>query len=192
MNTVSINRRSFIAATIASGAVLTFEARLTLARAAAGTGEPALLGAFIHIAPDNTFIIEAKNPEIGQGIKTMLPMLIAEELDVSWSQIRIRQADSNEKRYGMQIAGGSWATPFNWMPARQAGAGERQMLVLGAEKLWGVPAASLTTEAGEVFHKASGRRATYASLASEAIKIPAPDLEKVPLKSPESFRIIGK
>lgn len=192
MNPVSLDRRSFIAATIAGGAALTFEARLTLARAAAGSGEPALLGAFIHIAPDNTFIIEAKNPEVGQGIKTMLPMLIAEELDIAWSQIRIRQADADEKRYGMQIAGGSWATPFNWLPARQAGAAARQMLVLAAEKQWNVPAASLTTAAGEVFHKASGRRATYASLAAAAAKIPAPDLEKVPLKSPEAFKIIGK
>ena len=192
MSPVSLNRRSFIAATIATGAALTFEARLTLARAAAGAGAPALLGAFIHIETDNTFTIEAKNPEIGQGIKTMLPMLIAEELDVSWSQIRIRQADTNEKLYGPQFAGGSWATPFNWLPARQAGAAARQMLMAAAAKTWGVEAASLTTEAGMVFHKASGRSTTYAALAPEAVKVAAPDLEKVALKAPEAFRIIGK
>ena len=139
---------------LASGAALTFEAKLAFA-AVAGGKEPQMLGAFISIAPDNTVTILAKNPEIGQGVKTMLPMLIAEELDVAWSQVKIQQADENQDKYGPQFAGGSMTTPLNWLPARQAGAGARAMLVAAAAKQWGVPAASLTTEPSVVVHAAS-------------------------------------
>ena len=127
MNAVSVSRRSFLAASLAGGAALTFEARLAFA-AAPGGAAPAMLGVFVSIAPDNTVTILAKNPEIGQGVKTMLPMLIAEELDVAWSQVKIRQADENQDKYGPQFAGGSMTTPLNWLPARQAGAGARAMI----------------------------------------------------------------
>ncbi|MEI6642840.1 MAG: molybdopterin cofactor-binding domain-containing protein [Novosphingobium sp.] len=190
MSTLAVNRRSFLVASLASGAALTFEARLAFA--ATGKAEPAMLGAFITIAPDNTVTILAKNPEIGQGVKTMLPMLIAEELDVAWSQVKIQQADENQDKYGPQFAGGSMTTPLNWLPARQAGAGARAMLVAAAAQQWGVPATSLTTGEGMVKHAASGRSITYAALAPVAAKIAAPDLEKVPLKSPKDFRIVGK
>ncbi|MBX9883733.1 MAG: molybdopterin-dependent oxidoreductase, partial [Novosphingobium sp.] len=190
MNPVSVSRRSFLAASLAGGAALTFEAKLAFA--APGSAEPAMLGVFVSIAPDNTVTILAKNPEIGQGVKTMLPMLIAEELDVAWSQVRIRQADENQDKYGPQFAGGSMTTPLNWLPARQAGAGARAMLVAAAAQQWGVPAASLTTADGTVKHAASGRAITYAALAPVAAKIAAPDLEKVPLKSPKDFKIVGK
>ncbi|WP_298164349.1 molybdopterin cofactor-binding domain-containing protein [Novosphingobium sp.] len=191
MNAVSVSRRSFIAASLAGGAALTFEAKLAFA-AAPGGAEPAMLGVFVSIAPDNSVTILAKNPEIGQGVKTMLPMLIAEELDVAWSQVKIKQADDNAAAYGPQFAGGSMTTPLNWLPARQAGAGARAMLVSAAAQQWGVPAASLTTSEGKVLHAASGRSITYAALAPVAAKVAAPDLEKVPLKSPKDFRIVGK
>jgi isoquinoline 1-oxidoreductase beta subunit len=191
MNAVSVSRRSFLAASLAGGAALTFEAKLAFA-AAAGKAEPAMLGVFVSIAPDNTVTILAKNPEIGQGVKTMLPMLIAEELDVAWSQVKIKQADDDGAKYGPQFAGGSMTTPLNWLPARQAGAGARAMLVAAAAQQWGVPAASLTTSEGKVLHAASGRSVTYAALAPVAAKIAAPDLEKVPLKSPKDFKIVGK
>lgn len=190
MNAVSVSRRSFLAASLAGGAVLTFEAKLAFA--APGAAAPAMLGAFITIEPDNSVTILAKNPEIGQGVKTMLPMLIAEELDVAWSQVKIKQADENQDKYGPQFAGGSMTTPLNWLPARQAGAGARAMLVAAAAQQWGVPAASLTTGEGMVKHAASGRTITYAALAPVAAKMAAPDLEKVALKSPKDFKIIGK
>ena len=190
MNAIALNRRSFLVASLAGGAALTFEAKLAFA--AIGTAQPAMLGAFITIAPDNTVTILAKNPEIGQGVKTMLPMLIAEELDVAWSQVKIEQADDNGALYGPQFAGGSMTTPLNWLPARQAGAGARAMLVAAAAQQWGVSADSLTTEAGMVKHAASGRTITYAALAPVAAKIAAPDLEKVALKSPKDFKIVGK
>ncbi|GEN98522.1 isoquinoline 1-oxidoreductase subunit beta [Novosphingobium sediminis] len=191
MTAVSVSRRSFLAASLAGGAALTFEAKLAFA-AAPGAAEPAMLGVFVSIAPDNTVTILAKNPEIGQGVKTMLPMLIAEELDVAWSQVKIKQADDNADKYGPQFAGGSMTTPLNWLPARQAGAGARAMLVAAAAQQWSVPAASLTTGEGMVKHAASGRSITYAALAPIAAKIAAPDLEKVPLKNPKDFKIVGK
>lgn len=190
MNAVSVSRRSFLAASLAGGAVLTFEAKLAFA--APGAAQPAMLGAFITIEPDNSVTILAKNPEIGQGVKTMLPMLIAEELDVAWSQVKIKQADENQDKYGPQFAGGSMTTPLNWLPARQAGAGARAMLVAAAAQQWGVLAASLTTGEGMVKHAASGRTITYAALAPVAAKMAAPDLEKVALKSPKDFKIVGK
>jgi len=190
MNAVSVSRRSFLAASLVGGAALTFEAKLAFA--ASGSATPAMLGAFITIEADNSVTILAKNPEIGQGVKTMLPMLIAEELDVAWSQVKIQQADDNYEKYGPQFAGGSMTTPLNWLPARQAGAGARAMLVAAAAQQWGVPAASLTTGEGKVLHAASGRSITYAALAPVAAKMAAPDLEKVPLKSPKDFKIVGK
>jgi isoquinoline 1-oxidoreductase subunit beta len=190
MSTIAFNRRSFLVASLAGGAALTFEAKLAFA--APGKAEPQMLGAFISIMPDNSVTILAKNPEIGQGVKTMLPMLIAEELDVAWSQVKIAQADDNYEKYGPQFAGGSMTTPLNWLPARQAGAGARAMLIAAAAQQWGVPAASLTTAEGMVKHAASGRSITYAALAPIAAKVAAPDLEKVALKSPKDFKIVGQ
>ncbi len=186
-----INRRSFLVASLAGGAALTFEASLAIAATPAAS-DPVALGVYIRIAADNTVNISSRNPEIGQGIKTMLPMLIAEELDVAWDQVRITQADGDAKRYGFQIAGGSTATPTQWLPMRQAGAAARAMLVAAAAKQWSVDAATLTTDAGSVIHKASGRTVTYAALAAVAATVPAVDLAKVPLKDPATFRIIGK
>lgn len=185
-----MDRRSFIAASLAGGAALTFEARIALA-AGPAVPDATTLNAFIRILADNSVIIGAKNPEIGQGIKTMLPMLLADELDVAWEQVKIEQTDANEKLYGVQVAGGSTATPMNWLPARQAGAAARAMLVSAAAAQWKVDAASLTTAGGRVVDKAGGRSATYASLAKAAAAQPAPDLAKVPLKKPNEFHIIG-
>lgn len=187
----ALSRRSFLAVSLAGGAALTFEAQLALAQTVAGVTEPVVITAFIRIAADNSVTIGAKNPEIGQGIKTMLPMLIADELDVAWSQVRIEQTDADEKRYGAQYAGGSTATPTNWLPMRQAGAAARQMLLSAAATLWGVEIATLTTAAGIVSHAPSGRRIPYAGLARDAAAVPVPDLAKVPLKSPDAFTIIG-
>jgi len=186
----ALTRRSFIAASLASGAAIAFEAHVALA-AGPGLPDAAVLNAFIRIMPDNTVIIGAKNPEIGQGIKTMLPMLLADELDVSWEQVRIEQTDANEKAYGVQVAGGSTATPTNWLPARQAGAAARAMLVSAAAAQWGVSASTLKTSAGRVIDTAGGRSATYASLAKAAAAQPAPDLATVALKKPAEFGIIG-
>lgn len=193
---VGVSRRDFLKVTaLAGGGLLlaSYAEPLAAVSALAGGGgvaEPAL-GAYIRITADNVVTITAKNPEIGQGIKTMLPMLIAEELDVDWANVRVEQADFDPSKYQAQAAGGSTATPTNWLPLRRAGAAGRQLLLAAASAEWNVPVAELTTSKGVVTHAGSGRRATYGALAARAATMPAPALDTVPLKDPKQFTIIG-
>ena len=195
----TLDRRRFLKVTTLAGGGLLLGAWLDFGRdgiahaaTAADLDGDFTPNAFIRISSAGTITVMAKNPEVGQGIKTMLPMLIAEELDVDFSAITIEQAMSDESKYGRQVAGGSTATPTNWEPLRRAGAAGRQLLVAAAAQAWGVPAAECTTASGVVHHRASNRQATYASLASAASALPAPDLATVTLKNPKDFRIIGK
>jgi isoquinoline 1-oxidoreductase subunit beta len=180
-------RRLFLMAGAAAGGGL----MLGLSSGAEAAGSSAL-GDYITIHPDNTVTILAKNPEIGQGIKTMLPMLIAEELDVDWAQVKVEMAPSDEKRFGAQFAGGSMSTPMNWDGMRKAGAAGRSMLVAAASHQLKVPVESLTTSKGQVVHKASGKKLSYGSLAGAAAKLPAPDLNTITLKDPKTYTIVGK
>jgi isoquinoline 1-oxidoreductase subunit beta len=196
----SHSRRGFLKATAAAGGGLLLQASLPpLARiamaddaTAVSTGEAAALNAYIRIAPDGIVTIMSKNPEIGQGIKTMLPMVIAEELDVAWEQVRIEQAPLDTAKFGQQFAGGSRATPLNYDPLRRVGAAGRQMLVAAAAQTWNVPPSECSTEAGVVHHRESGRSLAYGALAAKAAGMPVPDLAKVALKDPKNFKIIGQ
>jgi isoquinoline 1-oxidoreductase subunit beta len=187
----SPSRRSFLMVSAAAGGGMMISASLPgLAGAAnAKVFEP---NVFVKIGVDNSITITAKNPEVGQGIKTSLPMMIAEELDVDWKQVKIVQADADEAKYGRQFAGGSFATPTHWLSQRRAGAVGRAMLIAAAAQTWKVDAATCSTQSGQVIHAASGRKLTYGKLAALAATMPVPDAEKVALKDPKSFKIIGK
>lgn len=200
-NTLATNRRVVLKALLAAGGTLAFEIEIAGAQDA-GTARPTTatatataasrISAYVAIAADNRVTITAKNPEIGQGVKAMLPMLIAEELDVSWDAVKVEQAVADQSRFGEQFAGGSMSTPMNWLPMRQAGAAARAMIVAAAARQWGVAAAEISTQAGEVRHAASGRRAPYAALAQAAAKEPVPDPASLKLKDPATFSIIGR
>ncbi|QJE95887.1 xanthine dehydrogenase family protein molybdopterin-binding subunit [Luteolibacter luteus] len=148
--------------------------------------------AFIRITLEGVITIFSKNPEVGQGIKTSLPMIIAEELEVPWEKVTVEQAPVDEKAFGRQMAGGSMSTPTNYDNLRRMGAIARTMLVEAAAKEWGVPAEECEATAGEVIHKSSGRKAGYGALASAASKLPVPDAKSVKLKKVEEFKLLGK
>ena len=151
--------------------------------------------AFIRIDRDGQIVLTMPYVEMGQGTYTSIPMLIAEELEVDLSQVRLEHAPPNEKLYGNPLLGGIQATGnsnavrASWQPLRQAGATARTMLVAAAAKRWNVDPASCRAQSGEVLHAPTGRRVRYGELAADAARMPVP--ENVALKRPEDFKLIG-
>jgi isoquinoline 1-oxidoreductase beta subunit len=189
MDDVKISRRLFVSAAVLAGGgfVMGFGASPSEAQWAA-----ARLTDYVAVAPDGTVTIRAKNPEVGQGVKTMLPMIIGEEMDVDWAQVRVETAPVDEKTYGPQFAGGSLTTPMNYETMRRAGAAARAMFLQAGAEALKVPVAELSAVKGTVVHKASGKKLSYGTLATAAAKVPVPDLKTVALKDPKTFTLIGQ
>jgi isoquinoline 1-oxidoreductase subunit beta len=193
MAKTNLNRRNFLrVSALAGGGFLLGLYPKAAALAQGGRPvEAALLPAdFIRIAPNGIVTLTAKNTEIGQNVLNTLPMLIAEELDVDWKDVKIVRADADNK-YGPQFTGGSSGTPMNWEPMRQVGAAGRQMLIAAAAQTWGVVATECSTASGRVHHQASNRSLGYGELAIKAATMPVPDLRSVKLKDPKDYKIIG-
>jgi len=187
-----VSRREFLQATLVAGGGLLLGTRLGASGRPAGAAAEGALNAWIRIAPDGIVTIVAQNPEIGQGVKTMLPMIIADELDVEWKNVRIEQAGLDTVNFKSQFAGGSTATPNHWQSMRQVGAAGRALLVGAAAATWGVPEAECSTAAGVVRHAKTGKSLKYGALLAKAATLPAPDLATVKLKDPKEFKIIGQ
>lgn len=189
------SRRNFIkAAGGAVGLLLAFQLSARPARAAAATGAGRFSpNAFLRIAPDGSVTVMINHSEMGQGVVTALPMLVAEELDADWSRVRTEfapvDASYNHSMFGMQMTGGSTSTWTEYERLRMAGATARAMLVQAAAAEWNAKVEECRTESGAVIHS-SGKRLDYGALVARAAKLTPP--EKVPLKDPKDFRLLGR
>jgi isoquinoline 1-oxidoreductase beta subunit len=196
---INPSRREFLktGATLGAGLTIAFYLPVGAARMMAQVaGKPFAPNAFIRIAPDDTVTVIVKHLEMGQGVNTGLPTLVAEELDVPWEKIRIESAPADAKLYNnllwgpMQGTGGSTAMANSFEQLRRAGATARAMLIAAAADNWKVDASTLATQDGMVLHRPSGRKASYGKLAEKAATMPQP--AEVQLKSAKDFKYIGK
>jgi isoquinoline 1-oxidoreductase beta subunit len=195
----NLSRRTFLRASAAAGGGLLLGFALPgPARFAAAAETPSAElfapNAFIRIGREGPVTLIMPCVEMGQGTYTSIPMLIAEELEIELSQVRLEHAPPNEKLYanpllGVQATGNSNAVRASWEPLRRAGATARTLLIAAAADVWKVEPASCRAEAGEVIHIASGRRLKYGKLAGAAAKLPLP--ETIELKQPQEFKLIG-
>ena len=186
---IKANRRQVLVSVSATGLTLGF----TMAGKAEAQDDIAKpLNAYVTVAPNGQVTVLAKSPEVGQGVKTMLPMLIAEELDVAWEDVRIEMAPNDPKVYGRQFAGGSMATPMHWDELRRVGAVARAMLIQAAATAWNCGPGDCVTAPGEVIHKPSGKKRSYGSLAMACANVTPPDPKSLTLKDPATYRIVGK
>lgn len=197
MTTVNtkINRRSFlkVSALAGGGMVLSFSwlagCKPTAKEMLEMPKEWFELSSYIKIGDNGLITIFSPNPEFGSNVKTSMPMLVAEELDVDWKNVMVEQADFYPERFDRQFTGGSQGIRQGWKPMRTAGATAKAMLVAAAAQTWNVPASEITTSNGEISHSGSGRKAGYGEMASLAATLEVP--EEVELKEIKDFKIIG-
>jgi isoquinoline 1-oxidoreductase beta subunit len=181
-----LSRREFVAAGVAAGAGLIVGFYLPHKNSAAEVFSP---NAYLRITPDNKVTIVCARSEMGQGVRTALPMILAEELEADWKQIEIEQAGASTL-FGDQTTGGSASIRTTWDPMRKAGAQAREMLISAAALTWGVPRSSCTAESGRIKHAASNRSLTYGELVSKASTLPIPT--DVTLKQSKDYKIVGQ
>lgn len=196
MTFLKTTRRDFmkLAATAGGGLLLGFHWTDSAASSTIGVIDEAAAGdvgfnSYLSISSDGVITIFSPNPELGQNIKTSFPMIVAEELDADWSQVKVLQAPLDPTKFERQVTGGSGAVPHSWERLRKAGATARLMLMEAAAKRWNVPATSLTTENSTVLHAEGGKKFTYGELAMEASRVPVP--AEVKLKDKKDFKLIG-
>ncbi len=144
---------------------------------------------YLSINPQGVITILSPNPEVGQGIKTAFPIVVAEELDADWTKIVVEQAPLDTKKFERQVAGGSGSIPHSWKRLRTAGATARQMLMEAAAKRWNVPVSDCTTDKGFVLHSGDNRKLSYGELATDASQLAVPT--NVKLKEIKDFKLIG-
>ena len=202
MNTMipeNLSRRQFLkeSAALMGGLVISFYLPMKSGRAFAADDHPKPVyppNAFIRIAADDTITVVVNKSEMGQGVYTSLPMLIAEELEADWSHIRVESAPVaavyNHTSFGMQLTGGSSSIPSSWEQLRRVGASARTLLIRAAARQWDVQENECHAENSQVIHAPSGKKLNYGDLADAAAKLPLP--ENVELKSPKDFKLIGK
>jgi isoquinoline 1-oxidoreductase beta subunit len=191
----TLTRRTFLRVSAAAGGGLLisgFVPGTGRDAAAAGTFEPNI---WVKIAADGTVTMTLTQLEMGQGVMTSMPMLVAEELDVDWNAIKLEWAPADAKYGnpdfgGQQLTAGSNSVRGMWKVLRQSGATARAVLMTAAAQTWGVAENSVSTEKGEVVHRASGRRLKYGALVDKAAALPAP--KAVTLKDPKDFKVLGQ
>jgi isoquinoline 1-oxidoreductase subunit beta len=183
-----LSRREFVAAGVAAGAglVVGFYLPHGGSNRSNGSFSP---NAYLRITPDNKIIIVVARSEMGQGVRTALPMILAEELEADWKQVEIEQAGASTL-YGDQTTGGSASVRTTWDPMRKAGAAAREMLISAAALTWGVPRSSCSAQSGSVIHTASNRKLSYGELAGKAATFPVPT--DVTLKQAKDYKIVGQ
>jgi len=196
----NISRRAFLGAMGAAGLVLVVGCGKRTPPAAAqkygadsmphGWVDDPLV--FVSIAPDGTVTIVCHRQEMGQGVRTSLPMVVADEMEADWNRVRVRQATADEARFGNQDTDGSRSMRHFYMPMRRCGAAARQMLEQAAAASWGVPVSEVQAVNHEVVHRATNRRIGYGALAEAASRLTVPSRESLRLKTPQQFRYIGK
>jgi CO/xanthine dehydrogenase Mo-binding subunit len=182
-----ISRREFVTAGVAAGAGLVIG--FYLPHGGTSHQESFSPNAYLRITPDNKVTIVVARSEMGQGVRTALPMILAEELEADWKQIEIEQAGASTL-FGDQTTGGSASIRTTWDPMRKAGAAAREMLISAAASTWNVPRSSCTAENSHIKHAASNRSLSYGKLASKAATLPVPT--DVPLKQGKDYKIVGQ
>ncbi|MET0533828.1 MAG: molybdopterin cofactor-binding domain-containing protein, partial [Steroidobacter sp.] len=190
---VNLSRREFLSAGAALAGTLTLGIQLG-AEARSATGGTFVPNAFIRIGKDDAITLLVGRSEMGQGVHTALPMLLAEELDADWSKVRVQAApvahEYDHPDFGMQLTGGSTSVSSSWEPLRKAGATARAMLIAAASQTWKVDPKECRTDTGYVIHVPSLSRLSYGQLVERAATLSPP--ESVTLKDPRDFKLIGK